>query len=188
MGSGQWAVGRRQRQRAEGRGQAQGAKPQAGVVVPVNLDPGAYAPRLAGLDSVNLAIAYDTSRVDVASAADVVRGSLTQTFDNFTVNLDRAAGIIYISGYRGLVSGGVVSGECGSGPVGVWRSLASRFEPMRRRGRRSSTCWSTPGARGRRWAGQMDRAMISCSTWSRGRAIWRGMCWMGGSMCCQRQG
>ncbi len=37
------------------------AKPQA-VVVPVNLDPGAYAPRLAGLDSVNLAIAYDTSR------------------------------------------------------------------------------------------------------------------------------
>ncbi len=98
------------------------AKPQAGVVVPVNLDPGANAPRLAGLDSVNLVIAYDTSRVDVVSAADVVRGSLTQSFDNFTVNVDRAAGIIYISGYRGLVSGGVVSGGLVSGGVvsGEW--------------------------------------------------------------------
>ena len=66
----------------------------AGVVVPVNLD------HSDGLVSVNLAISYDTSRVDVASAADVVRGSLTRTFDNFTVNIDRAAGIIYISGYR----------------------------------------------------------------------------------------
>ena len=52
------------------------------------------------MDSVNLVISYDTSRVDVASAADVLRGSLTQNFDNFTVNIDRAAGIIYISGYR----------------------------------------------------------------------------------------
>ncbi len=67
----------------------------------------------------NLSIAYDTSRVDVASAADVVRGSLTQTFDNFTVNLDRAAGIIYISGYRGLVSGGVVSGEWSGGSLAL---------------------------------------------------------------------
>ena len=90
-----------------------------GVVVPVNLDPGAYAPRLAGVDSVNLVISYDTSRVDVASAADVVRGSLTQSFDNFTVNIDRAAGIIYISGYRGLVSGGVVSGEWSGGSLAL---------------------------------------------------------------------
>ena len=98
-------------QAANAKPQAANAKSQATVVVPVNLDPGAYAPRLAGLDSVNLAIAYDTSRVDVVSAVDVVRGSLTQTFDNFTVNVDRAAGIIYISCYHGLVSGGVVSGE-----------------------------------------------------------------------------
>jgi len=70
------------------------AKPQASVLVPVNLD------HSDGLASVNLAIAYDTSRVDVASAADVKRGSLTQSFDNFTVNIDRTAGIIRIRGYR----------------------------------------------------------------------------------------
>ena len=103
-----------------GQGSEVGAKPQA-VVVPVNLDPGAgrrgSTPPLAGLDSVNLVIAYDTSRLDVVSAADVVRGSLTQTFDNFTVNIDRAAGIIYISGYRGLVSGGLVSGELSGGSL-----------------------------------------------------------------------
>ncbi len=110
-------------QRSEVRGQRSevSAKPQAEVVVPVNLDPGAgrrgSTPPLAGLDSVNLVIAYDTSRVDVVSVGDVVRGSLTQTFDNFTVNVDRAAGIIYISGYRGLVSGGVVSGGVVSGGV-----------------------------------------------------------------------
>ena len=68
---------------------------------------------------MNLVIAYDTSRVDVASAADVVRGSLTQSFDSFVVNLDRAAGIIYISGYRGLVSGGVVSGEWSGGSLAL---------------------------------------------------------------------
>ena len=104
-----------------GQGSEVSAKPQVGVVVPVNLDPGAgrrgSTPRLAGLDSVNLAIAYDTSRVDVVSAADVVRGSLTQAFDSFVVNLDRAAGVVYISGYRGVVSGGVVSGGVVSGGV-----------------------------------------------------------------------
>ncbi len=88
------------------------AKPQA-VVVPVNVD------HADGLSAVNLVIAYDTSRVDVASAADVVRGSLTQTFDNFTVNIDGAVGIIYISGYRGLVSGGVVSGEWSGGSLAL---------------------------------------------------------------------
>ena len=62
--------------------------------VPVNLD------HPNGLDAVDLAISYDTSRLDVASTADVLRGSLTETFDSFTVNLDRAAGIICISGYR----------------------------------------------------------------------------------------
>ena len=89
------------------------AQPGSTVVVPVNMD------HAEGLASLNLAISYDTSRVDVASASDVVRGSLTQTFDNFTVNLDRAAGIIYISGYRGLVSGGVVSGEWSGGSLAL---------------------------------------------------------------------
>ncbi len=107
-GSGQQAAGGRQ-QAAGSRQQAAGsAKPQA-VVVPVNLD------HSDGLASVNLAISYDTSRVDVASAADVVRGSLTQSFDNFTVNIDGAAGIIYISGYR---SAGPLAGF-GSGSLAL---------------------------------------------------------------------
>ncbi len=89
------------------------AQPGSTVVVPVNID------HADGLASVNLVISYDTSRGDVVSAADVVRGSLTQAFDNFTVNIDRAAGIIYISGYRGLVSGGVVSGEWSGGSLAL---------------------------------------------------------------------
>ncbi len=101
-----------QRSEVTGQGSEVSAKPQA-VVVPVNID------HADGLSAVNLVIAYDTSRLDVASAGDVVRGSLTQTFDNFTVNLDRAAGIIYISGYRGLVSGGVVSGEWSGGSLAL---------------------------------------------------------------------
>ena len=77
------------------------ANPQATVEVPVNLT------HPNGLDAVDLAISYDPSRLDVISTADVMRGSLTETFDNFTVNLDRAAGIIRISGYR---SAGPLSG------------------------------------------------------------------------------
>ncbi len=69
------------------------AAPGSAVQVPVNLD------HSAGLDSVNVAIAYDPSRLAV-SAADVQRGSLTQTFDSFAVNVDEVAGIIRISGYR----------------------------------------------------------------------------------------
>ena len=79
------------------------------VLVPVNLD------HSNGLDAVDLAISYDTSRLDVASAANVLRGSLTGTFDSFTVNLDRAAGIICISGYR---TAGPLGGSAG-GSVAV---------------------------------------------------------------------
>ncbi len=82
------------------------AKPQAMVQVPVNLD------HSAGLASVDLAIAYDTSRLDVSSSADVQRGSLTSSFDSFTVNVDQAAGLIRISGYRS--AGPVAGSENGS--------------------------------------------------------------------------
>ena len=76
------------------------AKPQATVWVPVNLDPGANAPRLAGLDSVELSIAYDTSRLEVYSATDVHAGSLLKGFDSFAVSLDKSAGIIRLSATR----------------------------------------------------------------------------------------
>ena len=63
------------------------------VLVPVNLD---YSD---GLTAVDLAIAYDTSRLTV-STADVQKGSLTAGFSTFSVRVDQDAGIIYISGYR----------------------------------------------------------------------------------------
>ena len=44
-------------------------------------------------------LSYDTSRLEVTSAADVQRGSLTAGFDSFVVNLDQATGVILISGY-----------------------------------------------------------------------------------------
>ena len=84
------------------------AAPGSAVQVPVNLD------HSAGLDSVNVAIAYDPSRLDV-SAADVQRGSLTQTFDSFAVNVNEVAGIIRISGYR---SAGPLAGS-GGGSLAV---------------------------------------------------------------------
>ena len=74
--------------------------------MPVNLN------HSDGLTGINLAIAYDTSRLTV-SAADIQRGSLTGAFDSFTVSVDAAAGIIRIEGYHtagpldGLGSGSV---------------------------------------------------------------------------------
>ncbi len=73
--------------------------------VPVNLN------HSDGLDAVDLAISYDTSRLDVLSPSDIKLGSLTGasgtdaagnplTFNNFVVNLDRANGIIRLIGYR----------------------------------------------------------------------------------------
>ena len=76
------------------------------LAVPVNLN------HSDGLTGINLAIAYDTSRLTV-TAADVQRGSLTGAFDNFTVTIDAVAGIIRIEGYHtagpldGLGSGSV---------------------------------------------------------------------------------
>ena len=67
-----------------------------------------------GLTAINLAIAYDTSRLTV-SAADIQRGSLTDGFDSFTVTVDAAAGIIRIEGYR---SAGPLTG-LGSGSVAL---------------------------------------------------------------------
>ena len=78
------------------------------LAVPVNLS---YS---AGLESVDLALSYDTSRLEV-TAADVERGSLTAGFDSFVVNVDQAQGLIYISGYR---SAGPVTG-LGAGSLAV---------------------------------------------------------------------
>ena len=49
-----------------------------------------------GLSAVNLAIAYDPTRLNV-SAADVQRGTLTSDFDSFAVTVDQQAGIIRYS-------------------------------------------------------------------------------------------
>ena len=121
------------------------ALPGSMVSVPVNLDPGANAPRLAGLDAIDLAISYDPSRLDVISTADVMRGSLTETFDNFTVNLDRAAGIIRISGYR---SAGPLSGLAG-GSVAVIsfhvRDNAPAGPAIINLMQNVGTTWSLPG-------------------------------------------
>ncbi len=115
------------------------AEPQATVQVPVNLD------HSAGLASVDLAIAYDTSRLDVSSAANVQRGSLTNSFDSFTVNVDQAAGLIRISGYR---SAGPVAGS-GSGSLAVInfqvRANAPAGPAIINLMQNIGTTWSLPG-------------------------------------------
>ena len=115
------------------------ANPQATVKVPVNLT------HPNGLDAVELAISYDPSRLDVISTADVMRGSLTETFDNFTVNLDRAAGIIRISGYR---SAGPLSGLA-EGSVAVIsfhvRANAPAGPAIINLMQNVGTTWSLPG-------------------------------------------
>ena len=120
-----------------------------------------------GLTAVNLAIAYDTSRLTV-SAADVQRGSLTGEFDSFTVSVDATAGIIRIQGYR---SAGPLTGF-GSGSVAL---IDFHVKDKRRLGQPPSTCCKTPVQRGPRRQARTDKGTISSSTWSRGRATWRGM-------------
>ena len=114
------------------------AAPGSAVQVPVNLD------HSAGLDSVNVAIAYDPSRLDV-SAADVQRGSLTQTFDSFAVNIDEVAGIIRISGYR---TAGPVAGS-GGGSLAVInfqvRANAPAGPAIINLLQNVGTSWSLPG-------------------------------------------
>ncbi|HXG09846.1 MAG TPA: cohesin domain-containing protein [Gemmataceae bacterium] len=74
------------------------------VVVPVNLDVS------DGLESADLAISYDTRRLEVV---EVRRGSLTHDFDLFATNVDPAAGTIRAGLGR---AAGPVSGR-GSGSV-----------------------------------------------------------------------
>ena len=75
------------------------------IVVPVVLN------HSDGLGSLDLALSYDTSRLDVISTADIQPGNLLSepgtdasghpwAFDSFTVNLDQADGIIRIGAYR----------------------------------------------------------------------------------------
>ena len=115
------------------------ANPQATVEVPVNLT------HPNGLDAVELAISYDPSRLDVISTADVMRGSLTGTFDNFTVNLDRVAGLIRISGYR---SAGPLTGSA-AGSVAVIdftvRDNAPAGPTIINLMQNAGTTWSLPG-------------------------------------------
>ena len=87
------------------------ANPQATVWVPVNLD------HSDGLDSVELSIAYDTSRLEVYSAADVHAGSLLKSFDSFAVSLDKSAGIIRLSATR---SAGPLEGFGGGSVARNW--------------------------------------------------------------------
>ncbi len=115
------------------------ANPQATVEVPVNLT------HPNGLDAVDLAISYDPSRLDVISTADVMRGSLTGTFDNFTVNLDRVAGLIRISGYH---SAGPLTGSA-AGSVAVIdftvRDNAPAGPTIINLMQNAGTTWSLPG-------------------------------------------
>jgi hypothetical protein len=83
------------------------AAPGEVLTVPVNLD------LSDGLEAADLVIAYDTSRLDVLSTSDVTRGTLTEDFDLFAVNLDREAGTIRVGLGR---SAGAVDGR-GSGSV-----------------------------------------------------------------------
>lgn len=66
-----------------------------------------------GLSTADLAISYDTSRLQLLSADDVQLGSLTADFDLFVVNLDAVAGVLRIGLGR---TEGPISGR-GSGSV-----------------------------------------------------------------------
>ena len=150
------------------------------VQVPVMLD------HSDGLTAVDLAIAYDTSRL-VVTAADVQRGSLTAGFDSFVVNVDQAKGIIYISGYRSagpLPSPLPLSqGEMGNGG-GSLAMINFQVKPDAPLVRQSSTCCKTRETPGHHWPVWMRKAMRSCSTWSRSPATLRGIPWMGASPSC----
>ncbi len=60
------------------------------LVVPLTID------NAGGLEAADIAISYDTTRLDVASMNDVRLGTLTSDFDTFLVNLDPAAGTIQV--------------------------------------------------------------------------------------------
>ena len=79
------------------------------IAVPVNLD------RSDSLEQVDLAISYDTSRLEILSAGDIQRGTLTSTFDGFVANYDNTAGTVRLSTYRSV---GAIFGF-GSGSVAI---------------------------------------------------------------------
>jgi hypothetical protein len=80
------------------------ARPGQIVRVPLRLTP------FDGLQSADLAIAYDTSRLEIL---DVRRGTLTASFDLFAVHVDAAAGTIRVGLGR---SAGPITGT-GTGDV-----------------------------------------------------------------------
>jgi hypothetical protein len=77
------------------------------VTAPVNID------LSDGLDSLELVLSYDTSRLEVLAAGDIQRGSITNDFDLFQVNLDNTAGTIRVALGR---TAGPISGR-GSGSL-----------------------------------------------------------------------
>ncbi|HXG13293.1 MAG TPA: cohesin domain-containing protein [Gemmataceae bacterium] len=83
-------------------------RPGDTVTLPLLLDPA------DGLESLDLAIAYDAQRLEVRSADDIRRGLLTADFDLFAAVLDLEAGTIRVGmgrsagPVRGLARGGVL--------------------------------------------------------------------------------
>jgi hypothetical protein len=67
------------------------ASPGGTITVPVNLD------RSDGLETGDLALSYDTSRLEVRSMDDVRRGSLLGDFDLFLANPVQSAGTIRVA-------------------------------------------------------------------------------------------
>ena len=120
-----------------------------------------------GLTAVDLAIAYDTSRLTV-SAADVQRGSLTGTFDSFTVSVDAAAGIIRIEGYRsagpldGLGSGSVAlidfqvkaNAPAGAAAINLLQNAGTTWTSVGRHGRTGEQLPLRSGAAAKQCGGQ----------------------------------
>jgi hypothetical protein len=82
-------------------------RPGEMLTVPVLLD----LPE--GLHAVDLALAYDTSRLEILSEGDVRRGTLTAGFELFQINLDAAAGTFRV-GLASLRTGGLPEQSAGS--------------------------------------------------------------------------
>lgn len=74
--------------------------------MPVNLD------LSDGLESIDLAIAYDRRRLEIVSINDLYRGSLTGDFDLFSANLDAQAGTLRVA--LGRIAGPIDSRGSGS--------------------------------------------------------------------------
>ena len=64
------------------------------IRVPLNLDVS------DNLDAVDVAISYDTTRLEVLSNSDVQRGTVTSDFSLFQANVDNTAGTIRVGSGR----------------------------------------------------------------------------------------